>query len=71
MKTDFDIVIIGSGAGGAPIAYEMAKAGKSVLVDQGLMVGTYTAGCWTVVYNFAYGVQINSQSTHIASSTSE
>jgi choline dehydrogenase-like flavoprotein len=32
MKTDFDIVIIGSGAGGAPIAYEMAKAGKSVLV---------------------------------------
>ncbi len=32
MKTDFDIVIIGSGAGGAPIAHEMALAGKSVLV---------------------------------------
>lgn len=28
----FDAVIIGSGAGGAPIAYELAKAGKSVLV---------------------------------------
>jgi choline dehydrogenase-like flavoprotein len=32
MKTDFDIVIIGSGAGGAPIAREMALAGNSVLV---------------------------------------
>jgi choline dehydrogenase-like flavoprotein len=32
VNTDFDIVIIGSGAGGAPIAYEMALAGKSVLV---------------------------------------
>jgi len=32
MKTDFDFVIIGSGAGGAPIAHEMAKAGKTVLV---------------------------------------
>lgn len=28
----FDAVVIGSGAGGAPIAYELAKAGKSVLV---------------------------------------
>jgi choline dehydrogenase-like flavoprotein len=32
MKTEFDFVIIGSGAGGAPIANEMAKAGKTVLV---------------------------------------
>jgi choline dehydrogenase-like flavoprotein len=32
MQTQFDIVIIGSGAGGAPIAYTLAKAGKSVLV---------------------------------------
>lgn len=32
MQTQFDIVIIGSGAGGAPIAYSLAKAGKSVLV---------------------------------------
>jgi choline dehydrogenase-like flavoprotein len=31
-RQDFDIVIIGSGAGGAPIAYELARAGKSVLV---------------------------------------
>lgn len=29
---NFDAVIIGSGAGGAPVAYELAKAGKSVLV---------------------------------------
>lgn len=28
----FDAVIIGSGAGGAPIAYKLAEAGKSVLV---------------------------------------
>ncbi|HEY7770031.1 GMC family oxidoreductase [Longimicrobium sp.] len=28
----FDAVIIGSGAGGAPIAHELARAGKSVLV---------------------------------------
>ena len=32
MQTQFDVVIIGSGAGGAPIAYELARAGKSVLV---------------------------------------
>ncbi|MFT5085069.1 MAG: choline dehydrogenase-like flavoprotein [Lentisphaeria bacterium] len=29
---EFDIVIIGSGAGGAPIAHELTKAGKTVLV---------------------------------------
>lgn len=28
----FDAVIIGSGAGGAPVAYELAKAGKTVLI---------------------------------------
>src|SRR2546422_447338 len=32
MTTQFDVVIIGSGAGGAPIAYTLANAGKSVLV---------------------------------------
>lgn len=32
MQTQFDVVVIGSGAGGSPIAYELAKAGKSVLV---------------------------------------
>jgi len=32
MNTDFDIVIVGSGAGGAPIAREAARAGKRVLV---------------------------------------
>ena len=32
MKSDFDIVIIGSGAGGAPIAHQMVLAGKDVLV---------------------------------------
>ena len=31
-NTSFDVVIIGSGAGGAPIARELARAGKSVLV---------------------------------------
>jgi choline dehydrogenase-like flavoprotein len=31
-KTKFDVVVIGSGAGGAPIAYERVLAGKSVLV---------------------------------------
>jgi choline dehydrogenase-like flavoprotein len=29
---DFDLIIIGSGAGGAPIAHRLAKAGKHVLV---------------------------------------
>ena len=28
----FDVVIIGSGAGGAPIAHTLVRAGKSVLV---------------------------------------
>ncbi len=32
MDEEFDVVIIGSGAGGAPIAHELAKAGRSVLV---------------------------------------
>jgi choline dehydrogenase-like flavoprotein len=32
MNQEFDVVIIGSGAGGAPIANELAKRGKSVLV---------------------------------------
>src|SRR5437899_11604070 len=30
--SQFDVVIIGSGAGGAPIAHTLAQAGKSVLV---------------------------------------
>jgi choline dehydrogenase-like flavoprotein len=38
---NFDAVIIGSGAGGAPVAYELAKAGKSVLVlEKGPLLGT-------------------------------
>lgn len=32
MTEEFDVVIIGSGAGGAPIAHVLAKAGKSVLL---------------------------------------
>src|SRR5688572_17878854 len=32
MRDEFDVVIIGSGAGGSPIAYELARAGRSVLV---------------------------------------
>lgn len=32
IQTDFDVVIIGSGAGGSPIAHEMVKHGKSVLI---------------------------------------
>ena len=31
-QSDFDVVIIGSGAGGAPIAYELVKRQKSVLI---------------------------------------
>lgn len=31
-RDHFNVVIVGSGAGGAPIAYELARAGKSVLV---------------------------------------
>jgi choline dehydrogenase-like flavoprotein len=32
MRTDYDVVVIGSGAGGAPVANAMVRAGKSVLV---------------------------------------
>ena len=39
MNYDFDICVIGSGAGGGPIAYELSKAGKSVVVlEKGSMV---------------------------------
>src|SRR3954452_25320024 len=42
MQTKFDVVIIGSGAGGAPIANILAKAGKSVLVlEKGPMFRPY------------------------------
>lgn len=32
MNYDYDVCIIGSGAGGGPVALELAKAGKSVLI---------------------------------------
>lgn len=32
MKQEYDIIIIGSGAGGGTFAYEMAKTGKSILI---------------------------------------
>lgn len=32
MQTEFDVVIIGSGAGGAPIAHELVRRGRTVLV---------------------------------------
>ncbi|WP_342151477.1 GMC family oxidoreductase [Methylorubrum sp. SB2] len=32
MEAEFDVVVIGSGAGGAPIAYELARSGMRVLV---------------------------------------
>jgi choline dehydrogenase-like flavoprotein len=32
MRTDFDVVVIGSGAGGSPVAVRLARTGKSVLV---------------------------------------
>jgi choline dehydrogenase-like flavoprotein len=32
MQSKYDFVVIGSGAGGAPIAHELARRGKSVLV---------------------------------------
>lgn len=35
-RTSFDVVVIGSGAGGGPIAHDLARIGKSVLVlDKG------------------------------------
>lgn len=45
LKQDFDVVIIGSGAGGAPIANTLVKAGKTVLVlDKGpLLVPQYNS----------------------------
>jgi choline dehydrogenase-like flavoprotein len=39
MRDDYDIVIIGSGAGGAPIAHQLARRGKNVLmIEKGPMI---------------------------------
>ena len=32
MNTDYDVCVIGSGAGGSPVALSLAQAGYSVLV---------------------------------------
>lgn len=32
VKTHYDVIVVGSGAGGATVAYELAKAGRSVLI---------------------------------------
>lgn len=32
LQSDFDVVIVGSGAGGSPIAHELARQGKRVLI---------------------------------------
>ena len=32
MQYDFDVIVVGGGAGGATFAYACARAGKSVLV---------------------------------------
>src|ERR1700722_20749967 len=32
MKTDYDVIIIGSGAGGGTLAHRLAPSGKSILI---------------------------------------
>ncbi len=32
MQTDYDVVIIGSGAGGGTLAHRLAASGKSILI---------------------------------------
>lgn len=45
MSTDYDAVIIGSGAGGGPVAYMLAQAGKKIaIIEAG---GFYTANDFT------------------------
>ena len=46
MQSEYDIVIIGSGAGGSPIAHDLAGRGKSVLMlEKGpLILPQYQAG---------------------------
>ena len=43
IRDQFDAVIIGSGAGGAPIANVLTKAGKSVLVEKPLAMSIQQA----------------------------
>jgi choline dehydrogenase-like flavoprotein len=45
MKRGFDVIVVGSGAGGAPVAYELAKRGRKVLIlEAGPIVNNTSLG---------------------------
>lgn len=45
LRGELDVVVIGSGAGGAPVAWSLARRGLRVaIVEAGAIVGSHTAG---------------------------
>lgn len=53
---DFDVIVIGSGAGGAPVACELAKSGKKVAVfESGDLVKTQTVSSALEKYYYNQG----------------
>ena len=50
LEFDYDVVVVGSGAGGAMAAYTLTRAGKKVLMLEAGLKNTFQKKCSTYRY---------------------